>query len=244
MSALVDLRAAARASLPIAPLVPFMPDLQGPALATWSGRMKNEHASARVFACLANELERAGIDGADACREFSAEERRHGVLCASVVEALGGDARFVEEPLDYPEHDDVSPLEGALRSVLSVACLSETVAVALIGAERLAMPDGPLRELLEGILADEVGHARFGWRLLAAHVPTLDAAARHRLADYTAVALDALEAHELAHISEGRGYGCRGDALGLCDGDGARALFYATVREVIVPRLRGIGVLV
>ena len=44
--------------------------------------------------------------------------------------------------------------------------MSETVAVSLIGAERLEMPEGPLRELLTTIYADECAHANFGWRLL------------------------------------------------------------------------------
>ena len=53
--------------------------------------------------------------------------------------------------------------------MLSICCLSETVAVSLIGAERIEMPDGELRELLTKIYADEVrpDHCRAGatsWR--------------------------------------------------------------------------------
>ena len=67
-------------------------------------------------------------------------ERRHGVLCGAVVEALGGEARAeVPERAPFPDHGDVSPREGALRNVLSVACLSETVAVSLTD------PGTPLR---------------------------------------------------------------------------------------------------
>lgn len=218
-------------------------EIQRLAIATWRGRMRNEHGSARVFERLAVDLGRAGLPGADVCRGFADEERRHGALCGAVVEALGDEARFEEDVLDYPDHDDVGPLEGALRSAISIGCLSETVAVALIHAERLDMPDGPLRDLLGRILADEVGHSRFGWKLVARVAPTLDADARARLDDYLVVALDHLEDHELANLATGTGYGPEGAALGLCSGEDARAIFYATVREVIVPRLREHGLL-
>ena len=88
-------------------------------------------------------------------------------------------------PTPMPEHDDAeTEIEALLRNVLSIACLSETVAVALIGAERLEMPNGELRDLLTRIWADEIGHARFGWRLLARLAPTLDDATKDRLGDY------------------------------------------------------------
>lgn len=218
-------------------------EIQRFAIATWRGRMKNEHGSARVFERLARDLDRARLSGSDVCRGFADEERRHGALCGAVVEALGDEARFEEDAIDYPEHDDVDALEGALRSALSIGCLSETVAVALIHAERLEMPAGPLRDLLGQILADEVGHSRFGWKLVARVAPTLGADARARLDDYLVVALDHLEEHELANLAEGKGYGPEGAALGLCSGEDSRALFYATVREVIVPRLREHGLL-
>ncbi len=144
-------------------------DVRAAAIATWRARMVAEHGSSRVFMQLAAQL--AGAGEADAAAEaaaFAAEEIEHGASCGAVVEALGGEAiddALPEETL--PLHEDAtSQLEAALRNVLSVACLAETVAVALIGAERAAMPEGPLRELLTKIWADEIGHARFAWRLL------------------------------------------------------------------------------
>jgi hypothetical protein len=174
-------------------------------------------------------------------REFAAEERRHGVLCASVVEALGGTATGDSlTQAAYPHHPSVPVTEAILRNVLSIACLSETVAVALIGAERDEMPAGPLRELLTTIWADEIGHARFGWRLVATLLPSLDEAARARTGRYLTVALTALETHELAHLPERR-FPPEGAALGLCDGGAARALFTATVTNIILPRLAALG---
>jgi hypothetical protein len=237
----LDLRAQARAHQPP---VPNLPELRPAAIATWRGRMVNEYQSAQVFGALAEQAMRIGLSSAvvQQLREFEAEERRHGILCGGVVEALGGEARAeVETPRRLPEHPDVQPLEGFLRNVLSVSCLSETVAVALIGAERLEMPESPLRDVLSRIWADEIGHARFGWRVAQELVPPLDEAARARLSLYLRVALEHLETHELAHLPLGSTPPAAGVALGLCHGSDARVLFYETVTSAILPPLEALG---
>jgi hypothetical protein len=215
------------------------------ALENWQGRMLNEYQSHYVFAELGTRVAEAGFgsDLAEACARFGAEEQHHGALCGAVVCALGGRAAaWVDAPRSLPLYDDVSPKEAVARHVLSVCCLSETVAVALIGAERLQMGDGPLRRLLSDIYADEVGHARFGWRFVQRHVTSWSWAAKRRLSSYLSVALAHLEAHQLAHISGGAAEpGQSGLDLGLCNGADSRALFYNTVRQVIVPQLERVG---
>jgi hypothetical protein len=236
MSAVLDLRTAARAELP---RLDCDDATRAVALATWRGRMINEHGSAPVFEALARQCTTAGLEHhAECLLEFAAQERSHGVLCGAVVEALGGEARAeIAAPTAMPTHDDAPAREAFLRNVLSVCCLSETVAVALIGAERLAMPDGELRELLTRILADEVGHARFGWRVLAELAPSIDDATKERLADYLEVAFDHLVEHELAHLPLGSPPSPSAAALGVCDGAAARRLFFDTVASAIVPGL-------
>ena len=118
-----------------------------------------------------------------------------------------------------------------------MACLTETVAVALIGAERAAMPEGPLRDLLTAIWADEIGHARFGWRLLDLAGPRLDAAGHQRLEAYLEIALAHLIEHELEHLPADFRAPPGGEALGLCDGREARGLFAATLDAVLLPAL-------
>lgn len=236
----LDLRAEARTRMPA---VTELPHLREAAITTWRGRMINEYSSARVFDGLAAQFAAAGVDDVvDEVRGFAAEERRHGVLCGAVVEALGGEA-FAEVPEGdvYPAHEDASPLEAALRNMLSICCLSETVAVSLIGAERLEMPEGELRELLTKIYADEVGHSRFGWRTLGRLAPELDAATKDRLGDYLAVAFAHLVEHELAHLPMASRPPAEGAALGLCSGQDARKLFFDTVETVIVPALEAHG---
>lgn len=241
MTTWLDLRTAARLHQPA---VPDLPELRPAAIATWRGRMVNEYQSAEVFGALARQAERLGLAGAlvQQLFRFEAEERRHGVLCGGVVEALGGEARAeVTTPRPLPEHGDVPPLEGFLRNVLSVSCLSETVAVALIGAERLEMPESALRGVLSGIWADEVGHARFGWRVATELMPRLDDDARSRLSLYLRVALRHLELHELAHLPLTSTPPAAGVALGLCSGPDARVLFYETVTSAILPPLEALG---
>ncbi len=236
----LDLREQSRA---IRPVVPDVPDLRESAIATWRGRMINEHGSARVFEGLAKQFAAAGMyDVVEEVTAFAAEERRHGVLCGAVVEALGGEARAeIAEGEDYPLHEDASPLEAALRNMLSICCLSETVAVALIGAERLEMPDSELRTLLTGIWSDEVGHSRFGWRTIARLAKTLDPDLRERLGDYLEVAFVHLVQHELAHLPISSTPPPEGVVYGLCSGSDARALFFDTVTDIIVPGLEAHG---
>jgi len=220
-------------------------ELTPAAIGTWRGRMVNEHGSARVFDALADQMARAGFteERISTVRAFADEERRHGILCGAVVEALGGEALAPALTSDeLPEHEDAtSPLEAILRNAASIGCLSETVAVALIGAERLDMPEGPLRELLTRIWADEVGHARFAWRLLGEEVPNLSDEAKRSLGEYLAAAFAHLEDHEIAHLPLTSVSRPGGDALGLCSGADARALFYDTVTKVIIPGLEALG---
>jgi hypothetical protein len=240
---ILDLRDAARR---LRPEVPSLPHLQKAAIGTWRGRMINEHSSARVFDGLAEQFRAAGVSSEVVAevRGFADEERRHGVLCGAVVEALGGEAYAeIAEGEEFPAHEDAgSPLEAAVRNMLSICCLSETVAVSLIGAERLEMPSGELRDLLTGIYADEVGHSRFGWRMLGTLAPQLDAATKERLGDYLEVAFASLVEHELAHLPEASQPPPEGAELGLCSGSDARRLFLDTVEHVIVPGLEHHGI--
>lgn len=237
----LDLREPARAH---SPAIEVRDELCDAAIATWLGRMTNEYQSSFVFEALAAQLEASPrfAEHAGTARGFAAEERHHGILCGAVVEALGGRAvTIVEDQPDFPAHAEVDLEEAILRNVMSISCLSETVAVSLIGAEREEMPDGELKTLLTNIWADEIGHARFGWRLVVAHVPRLAPDAKQRMSAYLRASLRHLESHELAHLPDRGGFGEGAEAIGLCSGRDARTLFYATVERVILPRLGALG---
>jgi len=237
----LDLREAARGYMPT---LDAPPHLISNAIATWKGRMVNEHGSARVFEALALQLEKVGLPKSDILRlrSFAEEERHHGVLCGAVVEALGGEAKAPAlNVIPYPDHDECEPLEAALRNLISISCLSETIAVALIGAEWMEMPEGELKILLTQIYAEECGHSNFGWRLLGDLLDRGDAKLRARLSEYLIVAFAHLEQHELAHLPIDSCPPPEGVAIGLCSGRDARALFYATVEQIIVPGLEARG---
>lgn len=236
----LDLRSAARESMPTL-VEPGA--LRGAAMATWRARMVNEYASNAVFVALGDQLVACGFgeEARRACLGFAEEERRHGELCGAVVEALGGEATATLPERDlFPQHEDAPRRARALRNVISVCCMSETVAVSLIGAERLEMPRSPLRDLLTRIYADEVGHARFGWRLLSEVAADLDETERDAINRYLPVALSHLVAHELAHLPA-RHAPTGGETLGLCSGLDARALLFDTISQVIVPQLDALG---
>jgi len=235
----LDLRAQARLHVP---MIEAPGDLGPAVIATWRGRMINEHGSSYVFAAFAEQLAALGLaDDAEHCVRFAAEEREHGAMCGAVVEAAGGSAHAsVSPPKPLPQHADTTPLAAAVRNAISICCMAETVAVSLIGAERLEMPHGPLRDLLTKIWSDEVGHARFGWRFIARVIPELSASEQADVARYLPIAFGHLEAHELAHIPL-REWPDRGAAYGLCGGADARTLFFETVDEVIIPQLEVAG---
>jgi hypothetical protein len=225
-----------------------LPDLdareRAAAIATWRGRMVNETVSSRVFAGLLPQLLRAGLPARrlQACATMIGDELRHGRMCAAVVHALGGEALAdLPELPDVPDHADAGPLEAVLRNVLSICCLSETVAVALLSAERLELEPPALRQTLEAILADEVQHARFGWTLMAEALPDVTVEVRERLSRYLVTALRHLEAFELAHLPASPGVSDRAASVGVCSGLEARGLLYDTIEQVIVPQLEGLG---
>lgn len=239
----LDLRAEAEGFLVALPETAPDPTERALAQNTWRGRMVNEHASARVFAGLLPQLMRAEVSASLQAEVAGMvqDELRHARQCAGALRALGGDPVGELPALtSVPDHEDAdSPMEVVLRNVLSICCMSETVAVALIDAERRALADNPLAEVLRAILADEVKHARFGWRLL--EDVELDDDLKARLSVYAGEALEHLEAHELAHLSP-LPAPAGAQALGACDGALARTIFRDTVDEVIVPGLAAHGI--
>ncbi len=213
------------------------------ALTNWRMRMVSEHASARVFAALVEQLMQAAIASrhVTAVGAMVAQELDHGDRCARVVAALGGEpvAEIPELPW-VPRHGDVPPIEAVLRNVISIGCCSETVAVALVGTERELAPTSQLRDTLNVILRDEVRHARFGWSLLAELAPALDAPARERLDRY----LVACFVHQIDFHAPFLDMGEASPeamAIGAPDGLTNWQIFVDTMQAVTVPGLERHG---
>jgi len=214
------------------------------AIDTWRGRMRNEYVSARIFEQLLEQMREVGVSlrRQESIARMMEDELRHGKLCAAVVLALGGEPISELQSLpDVPKHGDTNALEALLRNVLSVSCLSETVAVGLISAERLHSVHPVLEETLRSILADEVQHARFGWTLLDEIGDSLNPIIRKRLSDYLAPAFASLRSYEFANLPTQAAPSEAGEAVGLCDGPSARRIFMDTVTDVIIPGLESHG---
>lgn len=235
-------REARRRPLHIAGLEAIRPEDRVRAVDNWRARMASEHASSRVFAALLPQLMRADLARRHqlAVAEMVQQELEHALLCARVLVAMGAEATAAMPRLDpVPEHGDADALEAVLRNVISISCCSETVAVALVGSER-AMACAPLADTLAQILADEVKHARFGWRLLEEVAPRLDADTRRRLDAWLVVAF----AHQLDFHAPFLAMAPAGDeavAYGAPCGPANWACFVDTMQQVVVPGLQRHG---
>ena len=241
----LDLREqAASSSIDIGDTTQLTPVELAAALQNWRDRMVSEHASARVFAGFFDKLLRAGLPRRylDMARAGIDEELAHAVLCARVLVALGGEPHApLPDPLPQVErHEDASPIEAVLRDALSIGACSETVAVALVGAEREQAACPGLRGVLDHILADEVGHARLGWKLLDDLLPATDTPTRRRLSAY----LVAVFEHQLAFHAPFLDMPTmtdRGVAFGAPDGPSNWRVFVHTMTTVTLPGLEQRG---
>jgi len=216
---------------------------------TWLRRMVHEHHSAAVFSRLLPQLmeAEAGLELKTAVLRMSMDELRHAALCGRVVELLGGTA---EAPADLetaplPRHAGCTAREVALRNVMFVGCMSETVALSLLTEERELTTEPAIRAVVDQLAADEVLHARLGWSHLADVWPRLTEAERDRTNAYLPVAFAYLEQRMLGAMPVGPEHDEETleamHALGCLDSRQGRELFRATVREVIAPRLTEYG---
>ncbi|MBX3250876.1 MAG: ferritin-like domain-containing protein [Myxococcales bacterium] len=214
----------------------------------WRARMVHEHRSAAVFARLLPQLMRAeaALEYRTTVLRMGMDELRHAALCGRVVELLGGvaeaEAELATEPL--PDHEDATPREAALRNVLFVGCLSETVALALLAEERELTREPAIAAVVTQLEADEVLHARLGWSYLGELAPQLTDEERARTDRYLRVAFAHLEremhaAMPAATVDEPTRVEL--EALGCMLGVEGRALFAETMDAVVLPRLEDHG---
>lgn len=216
------------------------------AINTWRGRMVNEHISSQVFAGLLPQAMRAGMSPAvqESIADMAVDELRHARMCAGVVAAFG-EAPIAELPeiRPLPAHADADPTVAFLRNLVSVSCLSETAAVALIEGERRDLDTAPAGQVLRAILGDEVSHARLGWTVLAEVAGGLSTHQRIKLDVYIPVAIRHLIDFELDHLSPAPPPSPAAAAVGVCDGRNARQILFETIERVIVPGLQRHGFL-
>lgn len=226
------------------PDIALSPGERAVVVGTWRTRMVAEYVSARVFAALVPQAMAAGLRARETMEllTMANEELSHGVRCARVLTSLGEVATSPMGELPrVPVHTNVSPLEGLVWNLLDVCCVSETAAVVLVGeeVERAGTPE--LAEELRIILADEVGHARFGFRVLGEVLPTFGPKERERLAAYAATSFR----ERLVRFGAFLGTEPSTEAslaYGAPEGPPTFTAFFETLEAVVVPRLEELGV--
>jgi len=228
----------------------YAPEALRAARRIWLLRMVNEYRSATVFSGLLPQLveAEATVDVQTTVLRCAMDEIRHGTLCGALVETLGGEAVVETDlsPRPLPEHAGCTPRERALRNLLFVGCLSETAAVATTHEERERTTDPIVRRVIDQICADEVLHARVGWAFVQELVPRLGEDELARTNRYLRTAFAYFERKEMeampdVPIPPDEGVRRDGLALGVCENREARALFHATVADVILPGLDSAG---
>ncbi len=128
--------------------------------AVWAHRGWTEREAARRYDRLARAARGVVAPFAALLARAADDELRHAELCDRACLALGG------TPLADPV-DDPGPSDDVLLDVVVTCCLGETLNVVLLHDE-LATCEPALRAITRQLLADEVIHARLGWRVLEA----------------------------------------------------------------------------
>jgi len=218
-------------------------DARDVAGAAWRFRFRVEREAQARFHRLAGRLRRMGGPEAlvERTRRASADEARHAVICRSLAEARGapvasrGEARARE----------IAPLgltfrERVLYEYVAACCVAETESVGVLTSLLGAVRRGPLRRALRSLAADEVGHARLGWAVLAAErARGTDTAF---LAPLVPVMLGVTAGPDLFAPAPP---GLEDEALlehGVLPRSAQRELFVRVVEEVVLPGLAAHGV--
>ncbi len=191
-----------------------LPDDAAAARLVWTRTAFSEYASAAAFAEIAGALLTAGapIDLTAAAGDFVVDEIVHAEAAARLAAALGGAA-----PLDVdltrlvrpPAAPD--PLVRAAELVVRTSCVGESITVPMLRLARELAGSALVEGVLGRVLADEAGHAQFGWWFLDWAAPALDDEARAHLGRVAGAALRA--------FAPALGGGCGESGLGAlaCD---------------------------
>ena len=238
-----------RASSPSAPLlpVPSLPlELRERLVRMWRGRQAVEYRSSMVFGQLAVQLVEANapLEATSVMVRMANDELRHADGCREVLRALGNEAAVEVDSTVAPlaKHVDVSLEERALRNVIYTTCCSELVACARFVAALEDTTEPFFAAALTRLLADERLHAQFGFHYLVWAQPFLreHPEVTTSLGRYLTYAFAVLEA-ELAPSGHVHPLDDAGRAVGVECPVQARALFFETMEDAVVPGLEEAG---
>jgi hypothetical protein len=171
-----------------------LPDDAEEARLVWTRTAFSEYASAAAFAEIAAALLAAGapIDLTAAASDFVVDEIVHAEAAARLAAALGGAValevdltRLVRPPAA------AAPLLRAAELVVRTSCVGEAMTLPMLKLSRKLAGSALVEGVLRRVIADEAGHAKFGWWFLDWADPGLDDAARAHLGRVAGEALRA-----------------------------------------------------
>jgi hypothetical protein len=217
----------------------------------WRARMISEHRSVGIFSLYALDLLGAGAPAEAlslACRA-ALDEVRHAELFARLAGLYSGELE-TPPPGIPPMPDDPSiPMRiQVAREALHLCVCAETYSAVTLAELHARSTDPAVHGALGVVIADELHHARMGWSLLsslladpdadelraflqAELLPMLDGFARDMFGDPAQIPAPSLTGAERA-LADAHGYLPQRDEY---------ALFRATVDEVWIPGLPGLG---
>jgi hypothetical protein len=208
----------------------------------WRFRCGVEREASLRFARLAGWLEEVGYPArlVGLAERASSDERRHARRCAALTESLG--ARVDAPPAGPPPTLAPAALSGraaVLYEAVAACCVTETGSVGVLTTLLGAVRGGRLRRTLRELAADEVGHSRLGWAVLATERDpgVLDAVAPFVPAMLSGsvdpgLFLPGTPAEEDGALLE----------LGVLPRSLQREVFVRTTREVVLPGLAECGI--
>lgn len=228
---------------------PLLPEVR----AVWRDRARTEYRSVQVLLRFATETLAAGdpLEVHAGIVDAVTDELRHVALCAALCERLGAPALLPSpvEPIEPEAFRRAPAAERALHTAIAMLLVSETLSVGFLEDLRARCTQPAVRAVLDATLADEGEHDAFGiayvreslrrfpqsalrdWRHLVRLTlrPHREAAAR-ALSDVPAMrrSLDAFPDEDRA-------------PWGLFSPPRQALVFERTLRDVLEPRLRALG---
>jgi hypothetical protein len=218
----------------------------------WSERAWSELGAVPAMSQTALALLRnhGDVDSLGALMQIGADEVRHTEMARDVADALGGYVETIPagaawQPVRLGDPSDM-PLEFWL---VANGCISETISLALMKARLPYATHAGVRAVLDVTVKDEAVHAKIGWSLAERFLPGASRAMKRQLADYAGAMFDVIgvtfataglrgkarvQARRMREVTSSLG-------LGACPPDEADAVCKDTITDVIVPRLRALG---
>jgi hypothetical protein len=214
------------------------------AAATWRARIAAEYLAVSTFSVLSMDLCAAGApaDILSLVHRAAIDEVRHAEYCCRLASLYSGKEESPEGGLsDLPDDPARPKRQQALANALLVSCVAETYATVLLGTVRDQATDPVVRAVLTNIYADEVTHARIGWAYLAHCLEVGGDGERQAASEMVPIAI-----RGAANVVGGprpseqpvdevlRGHG-------LMPSSEERGLFDKSIKEVLLPGFRGVG---